>query len=62
KEVMAIQRKISNLYNEKISDSFNNTFKVGSVILILGIIFALFSDISPKRLKQQQKNQVDITS
>ncbi|MGG0150338.1 MFS transporter, partial [Bacillus velezensis] len=62
KEVMAIQKKISNLYNEKISDSFNNTFKVGSVILILGIIFALFSDISPKRLKQQQKNQVDITS
>ncbi|UTQ07761.1 hypothetical protein NMK97_15665 [Bacillus amyloliquefaciens] len=59
---MAIQKKISNLYNEKISDSFNNTFKVGSVILILGIIFALFSDISPKRLKQQQKNQVDITS
>ncbi|MED4525804.1 MULTISPECIES: MFS transporter [Bacillus amyloliquefaciens group] len=61
KEVIAIQKKISNLYNEKISDSFNNTFKVGSVILILGIIFALFSDISPKRLKQQQKNQVDIT-
>ncbi|OCB97258.1 putative MFS-type transporter [Bacillus amyloliquefaciens] len=61
KEVIAIQKKITNIYNEKISDSFNNTFKVGSVILILGIIFAFFSDISPKRLKQQQKNQLDIT-
>ncbi|MCY7977792.1 MFS transporter [Bacillus inaquosorum] len=54
-QVIILQNKIAELYNEKISDSFNFTFKIGSIILILGIIFSLFSDISPRKLRVKQE-------
>ncbi|MDR4399371.1 MFS transporter, partial [Bacillus atrophaeus] len=53
-QIIILQNKIAELYNEKISDSFNFTFKIGSIILVIGIIFSLFSDISPRKLRMKQ--------
>lgn len=55
KALSALYPKIQDIFKDKISAAFNVTFKAGSLILILGVLFGFFSD--PGRRKEYQHDQ-----
>ncbi|KXZ20250.1 MFS transporter [Bacillus nakamurai] len=54
-EVLLLQNKITTLYKENISFSFQSTCKTGGYILILGIIFAIFINVKQRKKEKPQK-------
>lgn len=54
-EAMIVKDKIAHLYKEYVNNSFSYTFKFASWLVALGVLFALFSDVNPR--KQAIRNQ-----
>lgn len=54
KEILHLRSKITEVYNNNISDAFDYTFQVAGWIVSIGIVFAIFSDISPARLRREK--------
>lgn len=57
KEIIRIYPEIKNTFTNAIADAFSHTFKVGSLIMLLGVVFAAFSD-KRRRIANDGDNEI----
>lgn len=49
KEMPVLQERISGIFKDQIGQGFSRSFRFAGILLIIGIVFAFFSDINPRR-------------
>lgn len=57
-EVKKITPEIKNIFIKKMSEAFDSTFKLSSILCALGIMFAFFSDKGKKNIKKAELEKV----